>query len=62
MAAVILYELEEYYYDIPFFMIKDFPTNTQQLIDHVKYFPKCMTQPNKLYQQHYKKFAPNVVL
>ena len=56
--ALVLYELEKYFFDIPFFNIVQFFDNTQQILDYAKYFPTVMKQPNKLYHQHYKRFPP----
>ena len=56
--ALVLYELEKYFFDIPFFNIVQFCDNTQQILDYVKYFPQVMKQPNKLYHQHYERFPP----
>jgi hypothetical protein len=56
--AWILYELEKYYFDIPFFNIIDFFKNTKDIIEYVKYFPNFMKQPNKIYHQYYEMF-PN---
>jgi len=60
--ASVLYDLEKYYFDVPFFTIKDFFKDTKEILDYVKHFPPVMKQPNKLYHQHYKRFPPNVVL
>jgi hypothetical protein len=56
--AYVLYELEKYFFDIPFFNIVQFFDNTQQIIDYAKYFPAVMKQPNKLYHQYYERFPP----
>ena len=55
--ALVLYELEKYFFDIPFFNIMHFFDDTQQILDYVKYFPSVMKQPNKLYHQHHKRFS-----
>ena len=54
--AIVFYELEKYYFDIPFFNLIDFFKNTGDIIDYIKHYPKFMKQPNKLYCQHYKRF------
>lgn len=54
--ASILYELEKFYFDIPFFNIIDFFKNTKEIIEYVKYFPNFMKQPNKIYHQYYEMF------
>jgi len=56
--ALVLYELEQHFFDVPFFNITQFFNNTQQILDYVKHYPDVMKQPNKLYCQHYKRF-PN---
>jgi hypothetical protein len=56
--ALVLYELEKYFFNIPFFNIVQFFDNTQQILDYAKYFPNVMKQPNKLYHQHYERFPP----
>ena len=56
--ASILYELEKFYFDIPFFNIIDFFKNTKDIIEYTRYFPNCMKQPNKIYHQYYEMF-PN---
>jgi len=56
--ALVLYELEQHFFDVPFFNITQFFDNTQQILDYVKHYPDVMKQPNKLYCQHYKRF-PN---
>ena len=56
--ALVLYELEKYFFNIPFFNIVKFFDNTQQILDYAKYFPNVMKQPNKLYHQHYERFPP----
>jgi hypothetical protein len=55
--ALVLYELEQYFFDVPFFNIVQMFDNTQQILDYVKYFPTVMKQPNKLYNTHYKRFS-----
>jgi len=60
--ASVFYDLEKHYFDIPFFTSKEFPKNTVEILDYVKYFPDIMKQPNKLYHQHFRRFPPNVVL
>ena len=56
--ALVLYELEKYFFNIPFFNIVQFFDNTQQILDYAKYFPNVMKQPNKLDHQHYERFPP----
>jgi hypothetical protein len=56
--ASVFYELEKYYFNIPFFNLVDFFKNTGDIIDYIKYYPDFMKQPNKLYHQYYKQF-PN---
>ena len=56
--ASILYELEKFYFDIPFFNIIDFFKNTKDIIEYIRYFPNFMKQPNKIYHQYYEMF-PN---
>ena len=54
--ARILYELEKFYFDVPFFNIVDFFKNTKDIIEYVKFFPNFMKQPNKIYNQYYEMF------
>ena len=54
--AWILYELEKYYFDIPFFNLTNFFKNTKEIIEYIKHFPTFMKQPNKIYHQYYKMF------
>lgn len=56
--ATVLYELEKYYFDIPFFNLVEFFKNTSEIINYIKHFPNFMKQPNKLYHQYDKRF-PN---
>ena len=60
--AGIFFELETYFYDIPFHNIPEFFKTTGDLILYVKTFPEFMKQPNKLFQQNYKRFKPDVDL
>jgi hypothetical protein len=54
--ASILYELEKFYFDIPFFNFIHFFENTKEIIEYVKYFPNFMKQPNKIYKHYYEMF------
>jgi hypothetical protein len=56
--AEVFYELEKYYFDIPFFNLINFFKNTQDVLNYVKHYPDFMRQPNKLYHQYHKRF-PN---
>lgn len=56
--ALVFYELEKHYFNIPFFNLVDFFKNTRDIIDYIKYYPDFMKQPNKLYHRYYKQF-PN---
>jgi len=56
--ASVFYELEKHYFNIPFFNLVKFFKNTDEIINYVKYFPNFLKQPNKLFQQDYKRF-PN---
>ena len=57
--AMLLYDLEKHYFDIPFFNQTNFFENTKEIIDYVKYFPMALRQPNKLFHKHYRRFRPN---
>lgn len=57
--AYVLYHLEKHYFDIPFFNMKQFPTSTSEFLEHIKYYPDVMKQPNKLYAEFYRRFPPN---
>lgn len=57
--AMILFHLEKYFFDIPFYNIIEFFSNTQQVIEYVKYFPHILKQPNKLFHMHFKRFRTN---
>jgi hypothetical protein len=52
--AGIFFELEKYYYDIPFHNLEFNFTNTQQLIDYIKQFPQYMKRPNNLFLEHWR--------
>lgn len=56
--AIICFQLEKHFYDIPFFNINKFFESTGEIIQYVKYFPHSLRQPNKLFQMYYKKFQP----
>ena len=60
--AGILFELEKHFYDIPFHNIPEFFKDTESIISYINSFPNFMKQPNKLFQQNYKRFKPNVDL
>ena len=48
--AGIFYELEKYFYDIPFYNVPKFFESTADIIMYVKTFPNFMKQPNQLFQ------------
>lgn len=56
--AKVFYELEKYYFDIPFFNHLSFPKSTGDILRYVAHYPDFMKQPNKLYQQHFERFPP----
>ena len=60
--AGILFELEKHFYDIPFHNIPEFFKDTGSIITYINSFPNFMKQPNKLFQQDYKRFKPDVDL
>jgi len=52
--AGILYDLEKYFYDIPFYNIPIFFSDTDSIIQYIKSFPDYMKAPNKLFStKHY---------
>jgi len=52
--AGVLYDLEKYFYDIPFYNIPIFFDDTDSIIQYVKSFPDYMKAPNKLFStKHY---------
>ena len=57
--AMILFHIEKYFFDIPFYNHIEFFSNTQQVMEYVKYFPQWLRQPNKLFHKHFKRFSPN---
>ena len=56
--AGILFELEKYFYDIPFYNIPEFFKDTGSIITYIKGFPEFMKSPNPLFQ---KKFYKTIV-
>jgi hypothetical protein len=56
--AMLLYRIEEHFFDVPFYNQIDLFTSTGQVIDYVKHFPNLLRQPNKLFHTHYKNFRP----
>ena len=56
--AGILFELEKYFYDIPFHNIPEFFKDTGSIITYIKGFPEFMKSPNPLFQ---KKFYKTIV-
>jgi hypothetical protein len=58
--AGILYDLEKYFYDIPFYNIPVFFSDTDSIIQYIKSFPNYMKAPNKLFStKHYKTISRN---
>ena len=58
--AGILYDLEKYFYDIPFYNIPVFFSDTDSIIQYIKSFPNYMKAPNKLFStKHYKTITRN---
>ncbi len=58
--AYILYSLEVKYFDIPFIWPNNFFKNTGEIIEYIKYFPRYLKNPNKIftdkvYSRYYKK-------
>ena len=53
--AGIFYELEKYFYDIPFYNIPKFFKTTADIIMYVETFPTFMKQPNQLFQKKLHK-------
>ena len=49
--AGILFELEKYFYDIPFHNIPEFFKDTGSIITYIKSFPEFMKSPNQLFQK-----------
>jgi len=54
--AIVFYELEKHYFDVPFFNLINFFKNTRDIVDYIKHYPDFMKQPNKLYCQHHNRF------
>lgn len=52
--AGILYALEVYYYDIPFYNLNFELTNTQELIEYITSFPQYMKRPNRLFEEDWR--------
>ena len=50
----ILYALEVYYYDIPFYNTNFKFENTKEFIDYIKGFPNYMKRPNRLFTDNWK--------
>ena len=50
----ILYALEVYYYDIPFYNTNFKFENTKEFIDYIKGFPEYMKRPNRLFTDNWK--------
>jgi len=57
--AMILFHLEKYFFNIPFYNQIHFFSNTQQVTEYVNHFPNILKQPNKLFHKHFEKFRPN---
>lgn len=47
--AGILFDLEKYFYDIPFYSTSEFFKNTKSMIEYAQYFPNYMKSPNPLF-------------
>ena len=54
--CIIFYELEKHFFDINFFNLPFYFSNTSEILEYVKHYPSYMKNPNKFFQTNWKDF------
>jgi glutaredoxin-related protein len=57
--CIVIYNIEKYYFDLNFFNVPFYFTNTKEILEYVDYYPKYMKTPNKFYQANWRDFNKN---